>query len=135
MYTWVIDYVYTFIILLWILSSPLIAYFIDKKIFKNIAKFRIIVISFISSLIIIVLLLILKQYHIDTILNICYDMPIIVFKNDDIPLDCYNFQPQKYMGVGWPITAFFLLILTFIYLIFIYIIWKTYERIKLHPRG
>ena len=47
-----------------------------------------------------------------------------------IPQGCYLFNRDKYMGVGWPLKAMFLVAYNFIYHIIISIIWNIVDFFK-----
>lgn len=130
MYTWVIDYVYPFLIVLLFLFSPAIVYFLEKRFYRKKSIFRILSLSFLFFFLGVVALLSLRHFHIHMIENICFEYPLFNYKTD-IPQGCYDFKVSKYQGVGWPVTAMFWLVFEFIYLLVIYILHIVWNKVKL----
>lgn len=128
MYTWIIDYGYLTVITILFFVSPIAMYFVDIKVFKYTNKLRVIIFAFIFFSVFVVSLLALKSFHIHFIQNICFDYPVIAYKNSNIPDGCYNFDTNKYMGIGWTLKAIYWIFLEFIYLIFIYVAWIIYNK-------
>ena len=123
MYTWIIDYVYMIVIIAFFLLLPFYSDRINKYLFKNKNIYSAFVINMFIFSIMIVGLLYLREFHIDTILNICFDMPVIMYK-DNIPQGCYGFDMSKYQGVGWLVTAMFWIVLEVLYFLVIIFIKK-----------
>ena len=130
MYTWFIDYFYIGSVAVITAFSLIPVWLVDKKVFKNESKLRVVVLTFIFTCLMIIGLLWLKYFHIDVIRSICFDWPLYVYKEDPIPKGCFIFDNSKYMGVGWPLTAMFWIAFDFVYLIVIYALWVSYGYFK-----
>jgi len=87
-------------------------------------------ISFLLFTLLTIILLWARAYHINTIFKICFDYTGYQYKTGILPQGCYDFKPDKYMGVGWPITAIFLIVYNFIYHIILYFIWTFFHYFK-----
>jgi len=70
----------------------------------------------------ILLFLYLKDVHHDIVMNICFDYPVMAYKDENIPQACYNYKPDY--GIGWILRGFFWIAIGFIYLIVISLIMK-----------
>ena len=129
MYTWTLDlYIWTIKIIFVIF--PFLIIFINKQKKININKFKVILISFVLFIILTVLLLLTREYHINTIRDICFNSLGYNYKVTPIPEGCHLFNRDKYMGVGWPLTAIFLIAYNFIYHIILYFIWNIFDFFK-----
>lgn len=123
MFTWFIDYVYAGLIIFIIVFSPFFIWLMLRKNLEFFIKAKVVFVALIFSFLMNILLLFLKDFHIDVIRNICFDWPLIEYKSKDIPSACYDFDNNKYMGIGWPLAAIFYTVVGFIYMLMIYILW------------
>jgi hypothetical protein len=130
MFTWIIDYFYLIVVAILFLISPLIILLIKRKMDKKMNRFMLLFWSFIFFSMSTTILLLLKDFHIEIIKNICFEYSTMNYKMDNIPQGCYDFKINKYMGVGWPVTAMFWIFFEFIYLGIIYVLWKLKDTIR-----
>lgn len=130
MFTWIIDYFYIIVVVILFFVSPIVILLLKRRISKSMNRFIFLFWSFVFFSISVVAILILKNFHIDIIKNICFEYPTMDYKIGDIPQGCYDFEINKYMGIGWPITAIFWIIIEFIYLVIIYILWAVKDKIE-----
>ena len=126
MYSWFIDYAYSFVIIPAFFLSPFYTFWLDTKFFNKRNKFREFVISFVISNIAIVLVLALRGTHVGYLNEICVNLPALK-QGYTAPQGCYKFDTNKYMGVGWPVSAMFGTFFNFLYLIFVYTLWIVYD--------
>jgi len=129
MYTWTLD-LYMWLIIFVFFVLPFFIFFLYRRKTKDIKKYKVILISFVLFIIFTLLLLVLREYHINTIFDICFDYTGYAYKEKTIPQGCYLFNRDKYMGVGWPLKAMFLVAYNFIYHIIISIIWNIVDFFK-----
>jgi len=129
MYTWTLD-LYIWIIKIAFVLLPFFIFFLYKLKTKNVKKYYVLIISFVLFIILTLVLLIFREYHINTIRDICFNSLGYNYKTTSIPEECYLFNRDKYMGVGWPFTAIFLIIYNFIYHIILYFIWHIFVSFK-----
>jgi len=129
MYIWILNYGYMICIVGFFFLSPFLSFKIDKNLFKDKNIYRIFGINMVLFSIIVIILLYLKSKHLYAIANICFDYPIIAYK-DNIPQECYTFNMEKYHGVGWTLTAILWIFFEFIYLGIIYISWIIKKKIQ-----
>lgn len=130
MFTWIIDYFYTIAIVTLFLISPILIFIIRKRVSKNTNKFTILLWSFISFSVGVIILLLVKEFHISMIQSICFEYPTMNYKTEDIPQGCYDFKMNKYMGVGWTVSAIFWIFIELLYLGIVYMFWSIKKRIQ-----
>ena len=124
MYTWVIDYFYISGVIIFFLLSPFLTFKINNNLFKNKNIYSILFANMLLFSLVAICLLYLKSLHIYIIQNICFDYPILIYKDGTIPQGCYSFDMEKYRSVGWTLTAILWIVLEFIYTLCIYGIFK-----------
>jgi len=130
MYTWTLD-LYIQIIKILFVILPFIIFFINKQKIKKLKNYQVIIASFTLFVILTLSLLMIREYQIDKICDICLDeITRYNYKDTVIPQGCYSFDINKYMGVGWPLTAIFLIVYNFVYHIGIYFIWQLISFFK-----
>jgi len=127
MYIWMIHYGYFILTISFLLLSPLFAFKINKKIFNKDKIYKVFLINIFIFSILIIGLLYLKSHHIYLIGNICFDYPVIAYK-DNIPKECYSFDISKYQGIGWILQAMFWIVFEFFYFSIIYFIKSRISR-------
>jgi len=109
--------------------SPFLSFKIDKNLFKNKNIYRVFAINIVLFSIIVIGLLYLKSKHLYAIENICFDYPIIAYK-ENIPQECYTFNIERYDGVGWTLTAILWIIVEFLYFLIITFIKNLFKKNK-----
>ena len=129
MYTWVLDYFYNGVIILGFIVFPFITYYIVNKKMVSWGKLKSYLLSFLIFCIVCTLVFIVKDLHIETIEKICFDYPIMTYK-DDAPQACYNFDATKYQGVGWTLKVIFWSILYLLYLSMVIGAIAIYDKYK-----
>ena len=129
MYTWILDYVYNGLITLMFILTPLLTYYINGKAIVSNKKLKNFLLSLMIFLIFSVLIFLIKDFHIKTIEKICFDYPVLVYKNN-IPQGCYDFDISKYQGVGWTLKIAIWGVLDFFYLLFVYGLIILYRKYK-----
>lgn len=113
MHIWLIDYGYTGLILSAFIILTLYSSYSGKNKSEK-TKFFYALTSLIVFCTIVSILYILRSYQIEHIEKKCFDYPVLIYKKD-IPLECYNFKPENYKGIGWPVRLIFW---AFLYIVF-----------------
>ena len=129
MYTWLLN-LYIWVIEVVFVVSPFFIFYLHKRNNKSINKYRIIIISFFVFVIFMLLVLMLREYHLNIIKNVCFDYTGYEYKSANIPSGCHMFDRDKYMGVGWIFTAVFLTAYNFIYHVILYFVWYIVKKFK-----
>ena len=116
--------IYDIITFFIIITIPFgIKYYLNKK-----TAIFIFLYSCIISIILIITFLWIKNLYMQYLINSCINNPVLY--GSKIPVWCSNINFNKYMGIGWPVTAVFRITIDSIYLlIFVGIIkiFKTKE--------
>lgn len=128
LYLWALDYFYISCVVLSILVSPFLCFHLYKRINKS--KLLILLFTFLLLSLSIVFFFWIKSLHLDMVVNICFEYPSMIYKDSNIPKECYKFEYNKYTGVGWTLSAILWMILGFIYLCFTNISAQVYNRYR-----
>jgi len=113
--------IYDIITFFIIITIPFgIKYYLKKK-----TMILILLYSFIISVILIITFLWIKDLYIQYLINICINNPVVY--GSKAPTWCSSINFNKYMGVGWHITAIFRIIIDSIYLLLFAGIIKIFQ--------
>jgi len=104
-----------------IISIPFgIKYYLNKK-----TVIFILLYSFVLSVVLIITFLWIKNLYIQYLINTCINNPVVY--GSKVPTWCNSINFNKYMGVGWPVTAIFRVIIDSIYLLLFAGIIKIFQ--------
>ena len=129
MYIWLLD-LYIIVLKIFFVLSPFLTIFIYKRKYKIIKKYKSIFLSFIFFSMFTIVLLFLQNIHINHIEDMCFDYTGYNLKITDVPSDCYLFDKSKFMGVGWPLKAMFIISYGLMYHILILIVWSIFDYVN-----
>lgn len=123
---WILNYFYTILIFFTFFLIPIYILYNNRNGIREKKGKLIFISNFIFSLFIILLFL-LKEYHITTILDICFKLPLLEYKTD-IPKYCYEININEYMGIGSILTLFLWIIVNLIYSLLLYFVASKFIK-------